>query len=358
MDTAARSFVASPSGTLPAPPNAFFQEDVESVELYFLKPTGDFSSPYTYLNYGANTVKLAVGLTAPAALQTSWTSVSTAITTSITTLTNGGSGANEVQRITFSGRTPAEGSFALTLPSRSFSFSGATISAGFLNLPFSHGLVNGQQIFIPSIEFAAAGVLSDRYWYVRNRTDNAFQISATPTGAISSDILEADEAVVSAISTPLISASASASEVQQVFVDAGISVNGLPQILVTGSYAAGFTFTFANALANVNFPAMTVSSTLAAAPALQANVSFNTNEVAALIAAGNTQNLKLEVEVSSGAVRQTYSTPASISDDIITSASTSPLPTGTANSFSLSDGAGGVWTVTVDASGILTTAKQ
>jgi hypothetical protein len=43
---------------------------------------------------------------------------------------------------------------------------------------------------------------------------------------------------------------------------------------------------------------------------------------------------------------------------MIVSASTSPLPVGTAASFALTDGGGGVWVVTVDANGILTTAKQ
>ena len=103
---------------------------------------------------------------------------------------------------------------------------------------------------------------------------------------------------------------------------------------------------------------MTVSSTLAAPVGLQANVSFNTNEVAALIAAGTTTNLKFEVEVAGSGRRQTYQTTCSVGDDIITSNNAIPLPANTGNSINLSDGAGGVWTVTVDANGILTTAKQ
>jgi hypothetical protein len=148
-----------------------------------------------------------------------------------------------------------------------------------------------------------------------------------------------------------------AAEVQQAFVSAGIVDSGSPQILVSGSFESGFTCTFANALGGADFPTMTVSSTLAAAPCLSANVSFNTTEIASLITAGNTSNLRFEVEVAGGGKRQTYATACDIAADIIASASTSPVPIGTANSFSLSDGAGGVWTVTVDASGILTTNK-
>ena len=62
LDTATRSFVASPDTTVPAPTNLFFREDVEAVELYFLKPTGNLAAPYEYRDYSANTVKLAIGL--------------------------------------------------------------------------------------------------------------------------------------------------------------------------------------------------------------------------------------------------------------------------------------------------------
>jgi hypothetical protein len=72
LDTAKRAFVASPDATIPAPSNVFFREDVESIELYFLKPTNNAAQPYSYRDYSANTVKLAVGVTAPAALQTTW----------------------------------------------------------------------------------------------------------------------------------------------------------------------------------------------------------------------------------------------------------------------------------------------
>jgi hypothetical protein len=357
LDTQSRSFVGGFNQTFLASAPAFFQEDVESIELYFLEPTGDPTAPYRALNYGSNTVKLAVGLTAPAALQTSWTSASTTITAGITVLTAGGSGNNEVQRLTFTGRQPAEGSFSLTLPSRDVLIQ--TVQTGNILVSPNHGYFEGQFIQITGFFTTGSAVINDAYWFVRNPTKNSFQISATATGDIQVVTACTDEySYIPAITTPQIPFSASALTVQQAFVDAGLQILSAPQVIVTGSYSQGFTFTFANQLANVGYGAMTATTTLAAAPALQANVSFNTSEVAALIAAGNTQNLKMEVEVASGAVRQTYSTAASIADDIITSASTSPLPAGTANSFNLSDGAGGVWTVTVDASGILTTAKQ
>ena len=356
LDTANRSFVASPDTTVPAPTNLFFREDVEAVELYFLKPTGNLAQPYEYRDYSANTVKLAVGLTTPAALQTSWTAVSTTITASITTLTNGGSGANEVQRLTFSG-VPATGSYALTMPSRNVTVS--SVSAGVFTAA-NHGLLDGQAVTLSSFTISGS-TFSNAAYFVSARTKDTFRIAASVGGAAIAAAVTSGggTATLDAITTPQLAYNATASDIQQAFVDAGITIGSAPQIVVTGDRSNGFTFAFANSQANINFGALTLSgNTLSGAPSLSANVSFNTSEIASLISAGNTTNLRFEVEVAGSGKRQTYATSADISADIITSTSPSPLPATTANSFNLSDGAGGVWTVTVDSSGILTTAKQ
>jgi hypothetical protein len=358
LDTANRSFVASPDTTVPAPTNLFFREDVEAVELYFLRPTGNLAAPYEYRDYSANTVKLAVGLTTPAALQTAWTSLSTGITAMATEVVEGGGGSNAQQIISFSGRKPVGGGFFLTIPARTINTDNInTAAGGIVQLP-DNGLLDGQFIIIGEVDSDTASSTNSG-WFVRNRTASSFQFSATPNGALFTDVNFVGSGItVPGITTASLPYNATAANIQQAFVDAGIAVNGLPQIIVTGSYESGFYCTFTNALADVDFPVMFVSSTLAAAPCLSANVSFNTTEVAALVTAGNTSNLRFEVEVSGSGRRQTYATSCDISADIIASASTSPVPIGTANSFSLSDGAGGVWTVTVDANGILTTAKQ
>jgi hypothetical protein len=360
LDTANRSFVASPDTTVPAPTNLFFREDVEAVELYFLKPTGNLAQPYEYRDYSANTVKLAIGLTTPAALQTSWTAVSTTITYDEDYLQEGGNGLNEVQRISFSGRKPASGGFSLTLPARtvvSDLSSLEELSNSTINLGFNHGLFNGQAIVMQYVELST-GPIENTTWYVVERTSQSFRLSRLPFGAPVTNIVSiGGDIITNSFTTAQIPFNATAATVQQAFVDAGLAESGVPQISVFGSFEAGFTFYFANALAGVNVGMLTVSSTLAAAPCLSANVSFNTTEVNSLITAGTTSNLRFEVEVSGSGRRQTYATACDISADIIASASTSPVPIGTANSFSLSDGSGGVWTVTVDANGILTTNK-
>jgi hypothetical protein len=358
LDTQARAFVGGFDRTFPASSSAFFDEDVEAIELYFLQPTDDPTQPYTALNYSSNTVKLAVGLTAPAALQTSWTALATAITPSVTVLTNGGSGASEVQKVSFSGASPSEGAFSLTIPARTLSSNNAaTLNGNTISLA-NHGLLSGQVVQIGTI-IIDNWTYDDGFWVVRNATRDTFQIAFSQESEALGNLetIEGD-IVVSAITTPQIPWNANAGDVQAAFVSAGLAVLGVPQVVVLGSFRQGFTCSFVNSLANVNFGSMTASSTLAAPAGLTANLNFATNEIAALIQAGNTNNLRLEVEVSDGTRRQTYSTGASISADIIASSSAAPLPTITpASSFNITSPDSSVWNVTIDNTGILTATK-
>jgi hypothetical protein len=352
LDTQARSFVDAPSNTLAASLPLFFEEDVESIELYFLKPTGNFSSPYDYLDYSSNTVKFAVGTTTPAALQASWSALPTTCTASVTTLTTGGGGSNEVQKITFS-TLPATGSFSLTLPARAVTVS--SVSAGVFTAA-NHGLLDGQSATLSAFTISGSTFANQAY-YITARTPDTFQIAATAGGtAIAAAVTSGGgTATLAALTTGQIASNATAATVQDAFVAAGITVSNAPQINVSGSFTSGFVLTFANTQANINFDPVVVSSTLAAAPGLSANVNFATTEIAALIAAGTTSS-RLEIEVAGGGLRQTYQTACSLSSDIVTS--TSPTPAPANNSFTLQSPDASQWTVTIDNDGILTAAKQ
>ena len=353
LDTQSRAFVAGAESTLSAIQPLFFQEAVESVQLYFLAPTGNFSRPYDYLDYSANTVKLAVGATSSAALQTSWSALPTTCTASVTTLTAGGGGANEVQRISFS-TVPATGGFAITLPARAVTVS--SVSAGVFTAA-GHGLLNGQSVTLSAFSISG-GTFANSAYFVTQRTSDTFRIAATSGGtAINAQVTSGGgTATLGATTTGQIPASATAQTVQDALISAGISVSGAAQIIVSGSFAAGFTLTFVNTQGNINFDPVTINSTLAAAPGLVANVNFNTTEIAALIAAGTT-SVSLEVEVSNGTVRQTYKTPASLSADIISSTSPAPVPSGSA-SFALLAPDNSQWIVSIDNDGSLTATKQ
>ena len=356
LDTQARIFVASPESTLAAANPLFFDEDVEAIELYFLEPTGESSPPYRYLDYSANTVKFAVGTTTPAALQTSWTALTTTVTASITSLVTGGSGTNEQQRITFSQR-PAGGGWAIQLPARSVTVS--SVSANIFTAA-NHGFYGGQSVTLTAFSLTASAVANgSTYFVIRNSKDTfSLALTASSTTALTALVTSGGGTVdLGAVTTGQLSHSANPADVQSAFVAAGLTENGQPQLTVTGTAGSEYIVTYGNASANRDYANLTiVGSTLAAAPGLSANVNFATSEIAALVAAGST-TAALEVEVAGGSRRQTYQNAATLSGDIISSTSPSPLPVGTSSSFNLSDGAGGVWTVTIDSSGVLTASK-
>ena len=355
LDTQKRAFVSSPVSNLEVSSPAFFDEDVEAIELYFLKPTGT-SPPYEFLDYSANTVKFAVGTTTPAALQTSWTALTTTVTASITSLVTGGSGTNAQQQISFSPQ-PVSGGFSIQLPSRSVTVS--SVSANVFTAA-DHGLYDGQSVSLTAFSLTNSAVANGSSYFVIRNSKDTFSLAATAgqIAALSASTTSGGGTVtLPAVTTGQIAYNADAAAVQAALVAAGITVIASNQILVTGTPGQKYLLTFANGSANRDYANVSVvGSTLIAPAGLQANVNFATSEIAALVAAGTT-SAKLEVEVAGSGKRQTYQASCALSGDLISSTSPSPLPANTANSFNLSDGAGGVWTVTIDSSGVLTASK-
>jgi hypothetical protein len=313
VNTVARTIADSPSGTLNAA-FAAFSEDVEGIELYFYEP--QVGGGLKYLNYSGNTVKLGVGVTAPASLITAWTALSTTITAAITSTQAGGSGNNEVQTISLT-PLPTGGSYSIRFPSRDISISSITASTCQAS---NHGLLNGQNVTLTGFTGTPSGFSNGSSFFVRDRSTGTFRLAANPAGtAVAITATGTGTAVLGAITTPLIRAGAEPAEVQAAIVAAGLAVNQQAQVGVTGS-ADNLTLTYAGEMANINYDNVTlVNNTLSGTPGLTANLSFNTTEMNAVLSAGNGNRCILEIEVSDGTRRQTYQIPAAVSEDIITS---------------------------------------
>jgi hypothetical protein len=260
-----------------------------------------------------------------------------------------------VQRISFAGNAPVTGNFSITIPARNVTVS--SVSAG-LFTAVNHGLLNGQPVTLTAFSISGSTFANSDY-VVIDRTKDTFKISTSAGGtAIAAAVTSGGgTATLDAITTPAIQET-TASAIQQAFVEAGIVLENAPQIIVTGDYSQGFLLSFANTQANINFSSVTVASALASGAGLSAQVNFNTTEIASIISAGQGSSCLLEIEVSGGGARQTYQQAASVSSDIIASTSPVPLPPGTVSTLNFSDGSGGTWTLSVDASGIVTTTKQ
>jgi len=316
LDTESRSFVASASSTLPASSPTFFQSDVESIELYFLTRNAGGDPVYSYADYSANTIKFAVGTTTPAALQITWSAISTGLTVSVTTLTNGGSGSNEVQKITLS-KVPASGGFAIVMPARNVTVS--SVSANVFTAA-NHGLFDGQSVTITGFSFTGSSVANGGSYFIINRTGDTFSLATTSTTTTpaSATVTSAGGTVtLPEITTPSLDFDASSTEVQQALIDAGFNIGGAAQIAATGTAGKEYTLNFAGGCQRINYDPVTIAAnSLAAAPGMSANVDFNVAGITALVAAGTT-NVTMEVEVSNGTKKHTYQASAVLSDDLI-----------------------------------------
>ena len=355
LDTQSRTLVSSADSTLAAADPIFFDEDVESLELYFLEPTGDGNAPYRYLDYSSNTVKFAVGTTTPAALQLTWSTIASAVTATITSLVTGGSGSNEQQQITLSPK-PVSGGFALQLPSRSVTVS--SVSANVFTAA-DHGLYSGQSVSLSAFSFTASAVDNgSSYFVIRNSKDtfSLASVASATTGLTAAVTSGGGTVTLSATTTGQLAYNASADEVQSALLAAGLTIDNAAQILVTGTAGQEYILTYANGSANRDYANVTiVGSTLLGPYGLSANVSFSTAEVAALVAAGTT-GVKMELEVSASGRRQTYQKAVTLSADGISSASPAPVPAGS-SSFALLDSSSNQWIISIDPDGTLSATK-
>ena len=351
IDVQARQFVVSPDSTLPSFDPVLFEEDIEAIQLFALKQTANPAIPYEYIDLAGTTTKLAVGLTAPAALQTTWTAISTTVTASVTTLVAGATGTSEQQKITFSGATPAQGGFAIQFPARAISVS--AVSAGVFTA-IAHGLCDNQVVTLTGFTISAGSFANATYFVVES-TDSTFRIAPSLGGAAVASALATTGGTtnIDSITTGQIAYNATPSDVQAAIRDAGISVNNTSPISVTGVARSNFILVYGGRMSGRDYAACSlVGSTLAGATGLESNLSLNTVEIAALITAGLT-NVSLEVEVSEGAVRQTFRKSATLSSDIITSTSPLPAPTGFATAFTLQSLNGTLWSISMTNDGNL-----
>jgi hypothetical protein len=315
VDLDKRRFVASDATQAPAPIPTFFANDVEPIELYFLKSSGSSSPLYSYVDYSASTVKLAVGVTSSAVSQGSWSATTTACTPTVSLVTNGGSGINEVQKITFP-RIPASGTWAIQLPARTVTVSAVT---GALFTAATHGFYSGQQVTLSGFTVSGGTFANSSYYVVRPDKDNFYigdktDGSQTIAAAVSSG---GGTATINAINTGDLAYNASAQDIQSAFIAQGFTTYNGSALQASGSIVDGFFVTYGGSSSNINFELLSiVNNTLAAGAGISANLAFTTTAFLSIVSAGNTSGI-IELEVTSGAQKQTMTMDCNFADDII-----------------------------------------
>ena len=240
---------------------------------------------------------------------------------------------------------PVEGSFSLAFAYRDITYNTSIGSTSYSAA--HHGLYNGRTVSIGSQDYT-----------VINTGQSSFSIAAIGSAtALAAAATGSATASLPTIVTAPLSYNASLAEIQQAIVEAGFVLNGIPQIIVSGQNGRELTFQFTGRSGRRSYsPILLYANTLKGAPGVQANVSYNTTEIAALVAAGTTA-VTMEVEISEGANRQTFRQPATLSPDLITSTSPVPAPGNTSTSFNMQSPDGTVYVVSVTNDGELMLAS-
>lgn len=350
LDTAARTFVAEPTTTLPATGLNVFEEDVEDIELYFLEPTGNFSAPYRYVDYSGLTATFALGDGTVAATVTSFSAISTSVTITASVSISGGGGVTEIQRVEMS-PPPATGYYSLQLPSRNVTIS--SVTASIFTAPY-HAVVNGQSVTLTGFS-TPSGFSNGAVYFVRDRTRDGFRIASAEGGtAITASVASGGgTAEVPAYTTAPIPAGAGAGEIAAALATA--AGMGSQDISVVGT-PSDYLLSYGGAYAGADMPAVGITaSTLAGAPGLSGQLDLDTAEIAALVAAGISE-VTMEVQVSDGTLRNTFQGTATLGDDLVSAGPPSGSVAGT--SFKLKSADDSIWSVSIDNDGILTATKQ
>jgi hypothetical protein len=310
LDTEARTFVGSSTATLAASSPLLFEGDVENIELYFLKPTGNFSSPYNFANYSSGiTATLRLGVTSAAATVTSWSAISTSVTITASETIAGGSGTTEVQRIHMS-PAPATGYYSVQLPTRNVTVS--SVSSSIFTAAY-HALLDGQSVTLTGFS-TPTGFSNGSVYFVRDRSRDDFKIAVTAGGtAITASATGGGTAVVPTYTTQPLRALAEPVEVGAALASAAGASS--QQISVQGT-ATDYNLAYGGAYAGAAFPTAAITaSTLAGAPGLAGNLNLNVSAITALVAAGTT-DVTLEVDVTNGTLTHTYQMPARLGNDL------------------------------------------
>ena len=349
------------SGTTPLLDN-LFQADAADYELYFLRESEAGSRAYELVNFASASVKLHIGAPPPSVATAyvaseSWSNLSSSVTATVTRTITGTSSTNEQQTVAFSPEA-VDGTFALTFPSQSLTFS--ALSAGVFTTSGTHGLATLQP-WVPSGFTTPSGFANGQTLYVASVVGpSSFLAASTPTSSAVTGFSAATAGAGytitgSTVSLPAKSTPAEVENALQAVFGIGsgnASVSGVPGKI--------YRVSFGGQKGQQPLPLMTVAQALVGPVGKAGTINFNTVELTNAISASASIEAVMEIEITDGPQVQTVlQTPVTLRNDLIASGSPTPVSAVTAvANLLLLDGSNDTWAISIDSDGVLTATKQ
>jgi hypothetical protein len=241
---------------------------------------------------------------APAAYQPTWTDVGTAVTTSITQTITGNSSTNAVQKISFS-RSPAQGSFSITVPTYSVNIN-SILTSGLIFSTANHGLAQDQVVTLTGFSAITGYTQGTEYWVRSIYSATGFFLgTGLNSGIISNGTATTSGSSVFATilrQTSPIASNCNAADIQSaLFALDSIGSNNVSVENINDF----FNVTFINRKSAFDMPLLQASSSLLANPAKTASVNFNTFGVRDYLENSTSVSADIEIELTTAGERNT-----------------------------------------------------
>ena len=259
----------------------------------------------------------------PAVYQSTWSSLSTAVTPTLATTITGSATTNEVQRLSFS-QKPFAGTYRLTTPSSSITI-GSLVTSGVFISPSNHGLALNQPVTLTGFS-ALTGFANGTTYFVNAITTPAqFTVSVTAGGTALTGTATTGSVLTTLRQTAPIDADATAADIASAL--AALDSIGSGGVTVAGIEGEYYDLTFAGNKGYADLPTLTIENNLTAKPGKTADVNFATYALRDLVGNSSSVDLDLEIELTEGGTRQTVILSAcSVSEELIDADAFSPVP--------------------------------
>jgi hypothetical protein len=255
---------------------------------------------------------------APAAYQPTWTDVGTAVTTTIQTTITGSDYTNAIQKLSFS-RTPAQGSFSITVPTYSVSIN-SILTSGIIFSTQKHGFAINQIVTLTGFSSISGYTQGIQYFVKQTPSITAFSLGSN---IYNSGIISNGSATTSGSSiattilrqTAPIAAGCSAADISNALV--ALESIGSNNVSVA-SINDFFNITFIGEKSAFNMPTLQSASSLVANPAKTASVNFNTFGVRDYLENSTSVQADIEIELTTGGERNTIILqPCTLAEELI-----------------------------------------
>ena len=334
--------------------NVFYGDNVD-YEIYFVRSSSTGNTIYEPVDNSTLSIKVAIAPQPPSSvvyvLQDTWTNLPSTVTGSINRTITGASSTNEQQKLTFSSEA-FDGTFSLSIPSRTVSFT--SVTAGIFTTSGNHGLALYEPFVVTGFTTPSNFTNGQTLYVSQNIASNQLYANVAPTGsAITSySAASAGSAYTLTASTTAIPARADASVVQSALES--VASVGSGNVSVSGVIGREYRMSYQNSKTQTQLALATITGSISGLYGKAATLNFNTVPLQEAISGSASIDAAIEIQQTDGSVIETLvQTSVTIRKDIIDTDAAGSVNVAIPSGFRLLSANGSVWNISADNEGMI-----